>query len=167
MRVRTMCAAALFPHSRGTAATCSIDSSARAACTARAFVASRASAAGAMWRCRTASAPWAARSEHTTVIDAAGAIYVIGGYGEGYRNDVWVSTDGGARPDSHRVGRRYWVPRMRVGSAISIGSHLRARACVGRVCVRVCVCVCVCVANACVRRAATRALSSHYGDLRY
>jgi hypothetical protein len=42
------------------------------------------------------------------VIDAAGAIYVIGGFGEppigGYinYNDVWVSTDGGARPDSRR-----------------------------------------------------------------
>jgi hypothetical protein len=32
------------------------------------------------------------------VIDAAGAIYVIGGYGDGigYLQDVWVSTDGGA-----------------------------------------------------------------------
>jgi hypothetical protein len=34
------------------------------------------------------------------VVDAAGAIYVIGGYdGTTYFNDVWVSTDGGARPD--------------------------------------------------------------------
>jgi hypothetical protein len=31
------------------------------------------------------------------VIDAAGAIYVIGGYGGG--SDVWDSTNGGARPD--------------------------------------------------------------------
>ncbi len=60
------------------------------------------SAAGAMWRCRTTSAPWAARGSHTSVIDAAGAIYVIGGaYGGGtYFHDVWVSTNGGARPDS-------------------------------------------------------------------
>ncbi len=42
------------------------------------------------------------------MIDAAGAIYVIGGQtGDGgqrttYFNDVWVSTDGGARPDSRR-----------------------------------------------------------------
>jgi hypothetical protein len=42
------------------------------------------------------------------VIDAAGAIYVIGGYGGSnytdvwYLNDVWASTDGGARPDSRR-----------------------------------------------------------------
>ncbi len=28
------------------------------------------------------------------MVDAAGAIYVIGG---GYVNDVWASTDGGAR----------------------------------------------------------------------
>jgi hypothetical protein len=54
-----------------------------------------------MWRCRTASAPWAGRYGHTSVIDAAGAIYVIGGnYGDTYLNDVWASTDGGARPDS-------------------------------------------------------------------
>jgi hypothetical protein len=38
------------------------------------------------------------------VIDAvSGAIYVIGGYGgTGYYQDVWVSTDGGARPASVR-----------------------------------------------------------------
>ncbi len=40
------------------------------------------------------------------MIDAAGAIYVIGGWGGyfgttgGYYQDVWASTDGGARPDS-------------------------------------------------------------------
>ncbi len=50
------------------------------------------------------TAPWAGRSGHTTVVDAAGTIYVIGG--NGYNgtytayNDVWASTDGGARPDS-------------------------------------------------------------------
>ncbi len=35
------------------------------------------------------------------MIDAAGAIYVIGGLGTGntFYKDVWVSTDGGARPD--------------------------------------------------------------------
>jgi hypothetical protein len=43
------------------------------------------------------------------VIDAAGAIYVIGGsvlrggsIGTTYFNDVWVSTDGGVPPDSVR-----------------------------------------------------------------
>jgi hypothetical protein len=30
------------------------------------------------------------------VVDAAGAIYVIGGYGSTLLNDVWASTDGGA-----------------------------------------------------------------------
>jgi hypothetical protein len=59
-------------------------------------------AAGATWTSRTASAPWAARRYHTSVIDAAGAIYVIGGdissiwSVTGYQ-DVWASTDGGAR----------------------------------------------------------------------
>ncbi len=53
-------------------------------------------AAGATWTNRTTSAPWAARDGHTTVINAAGAIYVIGGFGSTSYRDVWVSTDGGA-----------------------------------------------------------------------
>ncbi len=60
-------------------------------------------AAGVTWTSRTATAPWAARSEHTSVVGAAGAIYVIGGYGgttTTIYQDVWLSTDGGARPDS-------------------------------------------------------------------
>jgi hypothetical protein len=53
-------------------------------------------AAGVSWTIRTASAPWAARNGHTSVIDAAGAIYVLGGYGaNGFLKDVWKSTDGG------------------------------------------------------------------------
>ena len=45
-----------------------------------------------------ANAPWAGRYSHAIVIDAAGAIYVIGGYGSSftYYNDAWSSTDGGA-----------------------------------------------------------------------
>jgi hypothetical protein len=70
---------------------------------------SRASAAGVNWTCRTASAPWAGRYSHTSVVDAAGAIYVIGGGEEGGNiitpyKDVWASTDGGARPDSVKGG---------------------------------------------------------------
>jgi hypothetical protein len=43
-------------------------------------------------------AGWAARSHHTSVVDAAGAIYVIGGNdGTTRYQDVWASTDGGAR----------------------------------------------------------------------
>ncbi len=54
-------------------------------------------AAGVTWTSRTTSAPWAARDSPTMVIDAAGAIYVIGGHGSStYYNDVWISTDGGA-----------------------------------------------------------------------
>ncbi len=66
---------------------------------------SPASAAGVTWTSRTTSAPWAARPGHTSVIDAAGAIYVIGGFDGNtgtYYNDVWVSTDGGA--DRTRAG---------------------------------------------------------------
>jgi hypothetical protein len=63
------------------------------------------SAAGATWTCRSASAPWAARSGHTSVVDAAGAIYVIGGSGNTYYQDVWASTDGGADPTRAWGGR--------------------------------------------------------------
>ncbi len=60
-------------------------------------------AAGAAWTLVTAHAPWAAREGHATVIDAAGAIYVIGGESGGnYLADVWASTDGGA--DRTRAG---------------------------------------------------------------
>ena len=105
-----VCAPALCGPSRHTAGTCGIYSSARdvraATC---AFCVSvigrwRCGAAGVTWTNRTTSAPWAARADHATVIDAAGAIYVIGG-NDGSHNfykDVWVSTDGGA--DRKRAG---------------------------------------------------------------
>jgi hypothetical protein len=66
---------------------------------------SRAFAAGRTFSNRTLKAEWAKRAYHTSVVDAvSGAIYVIGGFGGGafYLNDVWASTDGGARPDSVR-----------------------------------------------------------------
>ncbi len=79
-----VCAVALCAHSRGTAGYLWLGLR-------------RALAAGAMWTSRTASAPWAGRYGHTTVIDAAGAIYVIGGIDDtvGYYRDVWMSPDGG------------------------------------------------------------------------
>ncbi len=59
---------------------------------------SHALAAGVTWTSRTLAAPWAGREQHTSVIDAAGAIYVIGGLSDGTGcQDVWASTDGGAR----------------------------------------------------------------------
>jgi hypothetical protein len=63
---------------------------------------SHALAAGVTWTSRTLKPEWAAweRWRHTSVVDAAGAIYVIGGNGGTYGNDVWASTDGGARPDA-------------------------------------------------------------------
>jgi hypothetical protein len=43
------------------------------------------------------------------VVDAAGAIYVLGGGSvAGVYNDVWASTDGGARPVSRWVVGGYW-----------------------------------------------------------
>jgi hypothetical protein len=57
---------------------------------------------------RTTSAPWAVRDFHTSVIDAAGAIYVLGGQysGSTLYQDVWVSTDGGVRAG---LGQGCWV----------------------------------------------------------
>ncbi len=45
------------------------------------------------------------------MIDAAGAIYVIGGGGSTRYRDVWASTDGGA--DRTRAGSlgEFWVGR--------------------------------------------------------
>jgi hypothetical protein len=76
----------------------------------------RAWAEGVTWTLVTASAPWGGRYGHTSVIDAAGAIYVIGGDGPGsgynatdtFYNDVWVSTDEGAdrtRALTHSAGQ--------------------------------------------------------------
>jgi hypothetical protein len=55
-------------------------------------------AAGVTFTLVVASAPWADRDSHTTVIDSAGAIYLIGGSGgdDTFYHDVWVSTDTGA-----------------------------------------------------------------------
>ncbi len=61
------------------------------------------SAAGIAWTSRTLKAGWAARFGHTSVVDAAGAIYVIGGYNGNVIQDVWASTDGGARRVTRRV----------------------------------------------------------------
>jgi hypothetical protein len=93
-------AAALCATSHRSAATCGIYSSARVVAFGAIGLACARSAAGVTWTCRTASSPWAARGGHTSVVDAAGAIYVIGGYGGINYHDVWASTDGGVRPDS-------------------------------------------------------------------
>ncbi len=102
-----MCSERVFAPSRRTKATCGINSSARAARCGRVCVVefgaigrgSRVSAAGITWTSRARKARWAARFGHTSVIDAAGAIYVIGGYNGSVFQDVWASTDGGARRD--------------------------------------------------------------------
>ncbi len=56
----------------------------------------RPSAAGTTWGLVTGDAPWAARVGHTTVIDAAGTMYLMGGAGVTKYNDVWQSTGAGA-----------------------------------------------------------------------
>ncbi len=58
-------------------------------------------AAGATWTRVVASDAkadlWNVRRLHTSVIDAAGTIYVIGGLGGGFRyNDVWKGTGSSA-----------------------------------------------------------------------
>jgi hypothetical protein len=80
------------------------------------------SAAGVTWTCRTANAPWAARFGHTSVVDAAGAIYVIGGLGSTFFQDVWASTDGGAWPDSVQGGGR---GVLKVGTQVGYSSGVR------------------------------------------
>jgi hypothetical protein len=103
------CASRLRSPSHRTAAICGIYSSARAGASAAARgcirchrPGSRASAAGVTWTSRTAKAEWAGRRYHTSVVDAAGAIYVIGGgtdFSGTHFHDVYASTDGGARLD--------------------------------------------------------------------
>ncbi len=73
-----------------------------------------ASAVGVTWTSRTPKASWTARYGHTSVIDAAGAIYVLGGYDGKYLADVWVSTDGGEGPTRRLLGvleEYLWVLR--------------------------------------------------------
>ena len=70
-------------------------------------------ASGVSWTGRTTSAQWGVRFGHTTVIDAAGAVYVIGGYGYYNGNythlsDVWASSDRGADPTRAVLGGYYW-----------------------------------------------------------
>ncbi len=105
------------------------------------------------------------------MVDAAGAIYVIGGGNANGRSlyaDVWASTDGGARPDSvrgvvgeYRVGTRGWSVGYSRGSSTGSQVRVRARACACakcacnervrlRVCSFVCSCSFVCV-RVCVR----------------
>jgi hypothetical protein len=77
-------------------------------------------AAGASWTSRTSSAAWAARDDHTSVIDSSGTIYVIGGYTEGsffggtYHQDVWTGTNSGASCLAAMGGRT----RVRLRSSV-------------------------------------------------
>jgi hypothetical protein len=85
---------------------------------------SRAFAAGVNWASRTASAEWAGRCGHTSVIDAAGVIYVIGGVKDNPQptvvyQDVWASTDGGEWPDFQSV--RGWLGGTQVRLVPSAG----------------------------------------------
>ncbi len=63
------------------------------------------------------------------MVDAAGAIYVIGsGNHTGYSQDVWASTDGGARPDAVRgwsVG--YWVGTQGLLAGVLRGTNEYSR----------------------------------------
>ncbi len=108
-------ASALCGRCGRTAATCGINSSAGAGRRRVRGCGVVRSAVGVTWTSRTSGAQWAARQGHSTVIDAAGAIYVLGGLGTTNYNDVWVTTDGGARAGLGRVGGRrvHWAGTQR------------------------------------------------------
>jgi len=80
------------------------------------------------------------------VIDAAGAIYVIGGYGGGtHYHDAWVSTDGGAAGLGGKLGvldgysnGTQGGTRLMGFSGFGWGGLVRALACL---CVFVSICV--------------------------
>ncbi len=56
---------------------------------------SRALAAGVTWALVIANAPWVGRAFHTSVVDAAGAIYVLGGRdGSGRIRIIYARPDG-------------------------------------------------------------------------
>ncbi len=80
-------------------------------------------AAGVTWTSRTTSAPWAGRAGHTSVIDAAGAIYIIGGCC--FFDDVWTSTDGGARTG---LGQGGWSVGTLRGYYRGTQEYLRGKA---------------------------------------
>ena len=113
---------------------------------------SRALAAGVTFTNRTTSAPWGNRVFHTSVIDAAGTIYVIGGDGgDAIYQDVWASTDGGADRTRAGGGRGYWLGPQGVlrgyyrGTTGGTSWYHCAHVQWVWVCVRASVCVCMCV----------------------
>jgi hypothetical protein len=44
----------------------------------------------------TSAASWSIRNFHSSVIDSSNYVYIIGGRGTVYNNDMWKSTDYGA-----------------------------------------------------------------------
>jgi hypothetical protein len=81
-------------------------------------------AAGVTWSLVTSNVPWAARFGHTTVIDAAGTMYLIGGFDDATNlNDVWQSPDKGAsrtRGGTPGVLQQYSRGTQRVGTRRNI-----------------------------------------------
>jgi hypothetical protein len=105
-----------------------------------------------------AKAPWAARQAHTSVVDAAGAIYVIGGesYSGTLFNDVYNSTDGGQfRRGVDAVPTRYggFLTGFPRGTRGYCGGTRGYRGCAGSstgfLGARACASMCACVQCAC------------------
>ncbi len=69
----------------------------------------------------TAQAEWFGRFVHTSVIDAAGGIYVLGGGADDGYTDVWRSADQGEADEPHVC-----VPMC---ACVSVCVRLRARVC--------------------------------------
>jgi hypothetical protein len=88
---------------------------------------------------------WEARTAHTTVIDASGIMYLMGGAGNGtdnFFNDVWMSTNKGAAT----VMRTDWCACACACVCVRLRVCVHACLCVCvRVSVLVCECPCVCV----------------------
>jgi hypothetical protein len=106
----------------GTAGTGSINSSAGGAggraCVGAIGRVSHVLAAGRTFTNRTLAAPWGDRASHTSVFGViSGAIYVIGGNdGQKRYQDVWVSTDGGARAGLRRGSGTTGIHRVNRGT---------------------------------------------------
>jgi hypothetical protein len=77
------------------------------------------SADGKAWRCETTRVPWHPRQYHETVA-FDDRLWVLEGWNQGNRNDVWYSEDGASW---HELPRTPWAPRH-AASVFDFGNAL-------------------------------------------